>query len=99
MRARAEATAFRAVGAAVELPVYGVVAAGVASVIAVGASVALAVSAIPAAVFGPLALAYEPVRRTVKPLRKKTNHLAVAASSGVILTGVALCQILTYESD
>lgn len=94
--AEVEAKALCAVGRTLEVTVSTV---GVISAVAVFASVGLAVTAVPAAVFGPLALAYEPVRRTVKPLRKKKNHLAWAAASGAIVTTVSLCRLVEYDSD
>ena len=91
-RARMEASAFKAAGCVVKVPLYTTMTAGVAVAVCVG----VAVAAVPAAVFGPLALAYEPVRRSVKPLRKTSNRLAWAACSGMIRVAAVLIQ---YDSD
>lgn len=71
----------------------GAAALGVAAV-AVGVGVTVAV--LPAATFGPLALAYEPVRR-VRGAR--TNPFAKAAASGAMLAGYAVVMCLYAGSD
>lgn len=64
--------------------------------VGVGATIA----AVPAAAFGPLALAYEPVRRA---LRLKRNPFAKAAKSGLVPAGsmlfVAAVTVCGDESD
>lgn len=73
----------------------GLVAVGaplVAGAVATGCGLAVAVMAVPAATFGPLALAYEPVRRLQK---KKKNPFAGPAAAGVLAIGMAIA----YDSD
>lgn len=86
--AKAQAATLKAGTASVLAPLA--VGAGAAA-IAVAATVAI----VPAATFGPLALAYEPVRRLRK---RRHNPMAIAAASGVASIGF-LVMACGYESD
>ena len=68
-----------------------------ASSVSVGATVA----AVPAVTFGPLALAYEPVRRLRKKEKRAVNALGLAAMSGAVIAafGAAICVEATCGHD
>jgi len=80
--------------AATPVAVLGAVgAAGAAATVAVGTAVA----AVPAAIFGPLALAYEPVRR-IRGVENNPFIMPAASGAGVVaLSLYATCG--GYESD
>ena len=84
--AHAKLAVRRTVSVAIAVPV-------VAGAVATVGGLAAAVVAVPLATFGPLALAYEPVRRLRK---KKHNPFAVPAASGLLAVG-AVCS--GYDSD
>jgi len=72
-------------------------AAALVPVVVAGGSVATAVAVVPAAVFGPLALVYEPIRRTI--FKSHGNGLAVAAASGAMVCGALLMGSCGNDSD
>ena len=81
--AYAKLGAVRVAKAAAVVPAATVAAAVAGAVVVAGGSVAAAVAVVPAAVFGPLALVYEPIRRTTW-LKKHRNGLKMAAASGAV---------------
>jgi hypothetical protein len=92
--ARAQAAAGRAAVATAIVPLAAAAGAAGVSAIAIGAVAAV----LPAATVGPLALAYEPVRR----LRKAHNPFAKVATSGAKMAGLGamLCFMwLTEDAD
>ena len=92
--AKVQAAVLRAVTVAALAPAA---LAGVGA-IAAYVSVGLVVAAVPAVTVGPLALAYEPVRRLRRP--KSKNRLAIAAASGacaMVLPVIMCCA--DYDSD
>ena len=91
-----------ATGAAIA-PVATVAAAAAATVVVAGGSVAAAVAVVPAAVFGPPALVYEPIRRATR-LKEHRNGLKMAAGSGVVavsrsVEAMFLCAYCGSDSD
>lgn len=94
-RAKAQATACTIAATGALLPRYTAVATGAVA----GVSVAIAVSAVPAAIFGPLALAEAAVRRSVKSLRGTDNKLVYLAASGLALSAIAIGSVIGYDSD
>ena len=99
-RAKAEAAAAKAGIASLIVPA-GAAFVGVAvGAVASAAGIAAGIAAVPAAAFGPLALAYEPVRRV---LRLKRNPFAKAAASGLAPAGgmllVGAMVVCGNESD
>jgi len=89
--AQAEKHVLRTVSAVAAAPAAAVAAGIVLS----GVAAAVVSIAIPAAIAGPLALLYEPVRRIRK---KKMNPLAYVAAAGFVPV-VLCCQACGYESD
>ena len=82
----------RTVAAVATVPVA---AAGV-GLFAGALAVAVGIAAVPAVIFGPMAVIYEPIRR----LRKKdTNPLTYAAASGLAGVGLVCMACTGYESD
>ena len=73
-------------------------AAALVPVVVAGGSVATAVAVVPAAVFGPPALVYEPIRRATW-LKKHRNGLKMAAGSGAMAVGRSLEAMCFCGSD
>ena len=91
-RAHVEKAALRSLMAMAGVPIVTLGASVIAGCIAVGAAVA----AIPAAIAGPPALLYEPVRRRRK---KKKNPFAIAAVSGAVVVTIVAAGTCGYDSD
>lgn len=88
--AYAKLGAVRVARAAAIVPAATVAATVAGAVVVAGGSVAAAVAVVPAAVFGPLALVYEPIRRTTW-LKKHRNGLKMAAASGAMVARYLMC--------
>ena len=99
-RAKAELALTRTALVGVGAPLAGAATAVGASVAASAAAVGLVVAVAPAALFGPLALAYEPVRRLA---RAKRNPFAKPAKMGAYVAagslGLCVMAACGYESD
>lgn len=82
------------------LPVYTAMGTAGVAAVALAVSGMVAVSVVPVAMFGPLALAYEPIRRAKKSLRGKPNRFGVAAASGLAITSTVIDLLIMsgYES-
>ena len=98
-RAKAQATACSAAASTAMVPVYATMGTVGVTAAAVAFSGAVAVSAVPAAIFGPLALAYEPIRRSTKSLRGTPNRFGWAAASGLAISAIAIGSMISYDSD
>ena len=96
-RAKAQASVMCAAGTTAQLPILTLRATGFVAAASVTLSIATVVSVVPAAIFGPFALAYEPIRRGFYP--KKDNNIGLIACSGVFLSGFAIGNMLGYDSD
>lgn len=98
--AKAQACAAKLGASAALAPVVAVGASVAIAAVATVATAAVTVAAVPAVTVGPLALAYEPVRRLRK---KKTNPLAKVAASGAFVAGagvaIGIMALGGYDSD
>ena len=96
-RARREAKALQAASFAAAMPVGAVIGAAMLSAVSTWIAACTAVALVPAAVFGPPALAYEPVRRACG---FKKNYLGRAAASGAGVAVIGTAMVLSgYDSD
>ena len=96
--AYAKLVAVRVATSAAIVPAVTVAAAAAGTVVVAGGSVAAAVAVVPAAVFGPPALVYEPIRRATW-LKKHRNGLKMAAGSGAMAVGRSLEAMCFCGSD
>ena len=75
----------------------------VSSVVVTAVAVGATVAAVPAAILGPVAITYEPVRKLCgKKGGLKTNPVAKAATmpaKGVAVFGIGLLAVCGYDSD
>jgi len=98
---RAKLKAARVARAAAVAPVVVVAGAIAGATIVAAAGVAVAVAAVPVAVFGPLALVYEPIRRTRSTAggKKHSNGFAKAAASGAVVASLPLVALFWCGND